>query len=310
MANSVDLDKLKAKTAELRDKTAAFSSSWKKKLNHLGHSISRSGMEGVQLWFKSHSQLEEFEEAVAELVKASEEPDFKLLQVYTTFSSFILPEEDIGQAEWYNTAHQQLEKFESRLKENKQWDMSSLKASVKELKFISQAEEFHQRYQIEPIRQKVTQLYQFLEQSISDFKQFEKERLEASHQEEKRKVAELEAKKAEAVAKKAMLENMKIKEKRLAIIEEKKRRQAEKEAAEAELKLKEKEMDSQAKQAELSRQAQLQDAYLDLQIEEKLGQWELDRLVEKLKQKIESNTLTEDDRQSLTAFIDYSQSKI
>ena len=302
MTKSVDLDKIKAKASEL-------STSWKKKLGHLSESVSRSGMEGAQHWLKSHHQIEALNEALEELKLSGEAPDFQMLQVHTTLSSFVLPEEDLGQAEWYQTAHNLIGQLEKTLNEEKRIDLTLLQSILKELKFISEADDFHLRYKITGIQQEVKKLYQSLLGSLTEFKTLEKQRIEAAKEEEKLKLAEIEKQKAEALAKKAMMENVKIKEKRLAIMEEKKRKIAEKEAIEAKRKQMEEEADIQAKQAEVDRQAKLQDAYLDLQIEERVSGWDINEHIQKLQNKLNDGSLGDSDKETLDAFIEFAKSK-
>lgn len=303
VTKSVDLEKIKARANEL-------SVSWKKKFGHLSESVSRSGMDGVQHWLKSHHQVEELEEALEELRKSSSEPDFQLLQVHTTLSSFVLPEEDIGQAEWYLTAHQLLESLEHQLEKEQRVDAKKLQSILKELKFISEADEFHTRYQLSNIQQEVKTLYQSLQSSLSEFKSLELKRRDADKEQEKIKLAELETQKAEALAKKAMLDSVKMKEKRLAIAEEKKRKLAEAEAIDAKRKQEEEEANNRAKQAEADRQSKLQDAYVDLQLEEKISSWALTEHIQKLQQKMKTSQLTEEEKETLSAFIEFAKEKM
>ena len=302
MTKSIDLDEIKKRAAELSD-------TWQKKLGHLSSSVSRMGKDGFSHWLKSHNQIDELAEALEELLKASEAEDFQLIQVHTTLSSFVLPEEDLGQAEWYLTAHNCLLSFEKKLIEDKQFDRKLLEGAIKELKFISQADEFHQCYHLQSIQQMVTTLYQSLQSEILEFKNLEKEKLAAQKEEEKLELARLAAKKEEAAAKKVMMENVKIKEKRIAIMEEKKRKVAEKELLEAKQKQEMQQAEVDAKKAEQDRQAKLQDAYLDLQIEEKIGQWDLSDLIDKLRKRLEVENLDDAQKQALTAFIDFAQDK-
>ena len=302
MTKSVDLDKIKARASEL-------SASWKKKLGHLSESVSRSGMEGAQHWLKSHHQIEALNEALEELKLSGQDPEFQMLQVHTTLSSFVIPEEDLGQAEWYQTAHNLIEQLEKILKEENRVDLNLLQSILKELKFISEADEFHLRYKIIDIQHEVKKLYQSLLGSLAEFKSLEKERIEATKENEKLKIVEVEKQKAEALAKKAMMENVKIKEKRLAIMEEKKRKIAEKEAIEAKQKQMEEEAEIQAKQAEVDRQAKLQDAYLDLQIEERVSGWDINQHIQKLQSKLNDGTLAQSDKETLDAFIEFAKTK-
>lgn len=300
VSKSFDLDEIKKKTAE-------FSKTWQKKLNYLSDSVSRSGMEGATHWLKSHHQIDELKAAIKDLLEASQEESFQLLQVETTLKSFVLPEEDLGQAEWYRTASSLISQFEKKLVEEGIFDKKLITSALKELKFISEASDFHHRYELQPIQHKVNQVYQTLQKALTDYKANEKEKLKYQAEQDKLKAKELDTKKSQAEAKKAMMENVKIKEKRLAIIEEKKRRVAEKEMLEAEQKHEMEKTELMAKQAETERQAKLQDAYVDLQLEEKIKGWSVTEILEILNNKLETATLDSELHSKLTEVIEQLQ---
>ncbi len=287
MSQSIDLDKLK-------QRTEAVSKSWKKKITHLSNAVSRNGIDGVQYWLKSQHQVEELEDALSDLKQAALQADFSFLQVHTTLSSFILPKEDTDHAEWYLTANNLIESFYKKLTSENSVDLILLKRIVKELQFISKADDFHLRYQLTELQQEVTNLYQQLQDTLSELKKIEKDKLQISIEKEKTKQAELETKKADTLAKKAMLESMKMKEKRIAIMEEKRRQVANKEASIERQKVLDKEEDARAKQEEINRQAKLQESYLELQLEEKIASWDLSTLIAKAQLKLEGELSAED----------------
>jgi hypothetical protein len=296
-------------TEDFKQRTKAFIELSRKKLTQVYAAYNESGMEGVKHWAKTQHQIDDFKAALDELIIDSESDDFLLLQVDTTFSSFIVSEEDKGQAEWYKAAHQYITLFEDKLNQENHFDIKTLKLAVKELNFISQANHFHQKYGLEAIQKKVTKMYQSLQQSIKEFQANEKERLAHASEQEKTKAAELAAEKAKADAKTAMLESVKVKEKRLAISEEKKKRLAEKELLIEQDKQRELEVERQAKLAEQERQAKLQDSYLELQVEEKLSHLSLSELIQKMTDKLDNEILNEEQTQRLIVFIDYLKSK-
>lgn len=299
---SFDFEKLKQQTHD-------FSKAWQKKLVYLSDSVSRSGKEGVSIWLKSHHQIEELTAAIEELVLASEEDDFSLLQVDTTLSSFVIPEEDRDQAEWYKTAHNYLKSFEKKLIESKEFDLKLLEAGLNELKFISQSDDFHRLYRIQPIQEKVTKVYQDLQQAIADYKALEKEKLSLQKENNTLESEKLQAKKAEAEAKKAMMENIKIKEKRIAIIEDKKRKIAEKELLEAQGIQRQKDAEIEAKKAEHQRQEKLQEAYVDLQLEEKISQWGVEELINKVFAKLEDSEINAEQKNKIHELARYVDEK-
>lgn len=288
-----DLDKIKEQSVE-------FSKNWQKKLSYLSESVSRSGMEGAGHWLKSHHQIDELKEAISDLIESSNAKDFKLIQVDTTLSSFVIPKEDLDQAEWYRTADALLESFYKTLKEKQNVDLKLLKSLLNELKFISQADEFHQRYQIQSIQEKVTKVYQDLLKVLDEFKAIERKRLSTKKEDDALKEKELETEKAQALAKAKAMEAVKMKEKRLAIIEEKKRKLAEKELLIAN-KSKEAEMiELNAKKAETERQSKLQDAYVDLQIEDRINQWSVLDIIEILQKKASEESMDDEIKFKIT----------
>jgi len=293
----------------LKRRSLKFGRVWQKKMRYLSDTFSRSGMEGVTHWLKSHHQIEELKSAIEELLMASQDESFVLLQVETTLNSFILPGEDRGQLEWYKTAHNYLLDFENKLLENNCFDLKKLQLALNELKFISQSNEFHTQYCLQPIQQKVTKVYHDLQQAIVDYKAIEKEKLHLKKEQDELKVAQFETEKAQAIAKKAMIENIKIKEKRIAIIEEKKRMQTKKELLDAQNKQQRERAEQQVKQAEFERQEKLQEAYIDLQLEEIISHWSIEDFVRKFTKKLAENSLDEEQKQMLNDFVSVINSK-
>ncbi len=294
---------------ELKQNAIIFGKTWQKKLVYLNESLSRSGMEGANHWLKSHHQIEQLNEAIQELVTKAKEDDFSLLLVETTFSCFTLPEEDKGQAEWYLSAHNYLTSFQQSLTEKNEFNIKTLQSAANELKFISEANEFHQRYKIEVIQQKVAKMYQEILKSIQEYQVNQKQNTATIKAQDKIKIAEIEEKKTQAQAKIAMAETIKVKEKRLAIIEEKRRLVAEKELVESQ-EAQQKEMaELEIKQAEVARQAKLQDDYIKLQIEEALSKLQIEELIRLFSEKLALSYLTEEQNKTLEAFVDMLNSR-
>lgn len=288
---------------KLAQRTKKFASLWQKKLRYLSEAISRSGKKGINHWIKFHPQIEEFEGAIGELIRASEQESFNLLQVDTTLRCFNLPEEDRDQHGWYKTAHHYLFEFEQKLIQENRFDIKALQAALNELKFISQSNEFHIRYNLQSIQEKVIKVYQNLLQMIREHKIQEKEKANAEKESHRLKMAQAEENKAKAEAKKVMLENIKIKEKRIAIIEDRKRKAADKELIEAENIRQQENAEIEAKRAEIERQNKLQEAYIDLQLEEKISHWDISDFAEKLTIKLDQTSLTEQQKHRMQQLI-------
>jgi len=253
--------------------------------------VNRFGLSGVQWWFKTQAQQDEFELALKHLRSelAAEEVDLKLVE--KTFLKFTIPEEDLGHVYWYSDAYRKLREFEFKLDKEKVVDVTMLRQAMNELRFIGQSNDFHKTYHLEDIQNRINVMYQELQSKIADQQSIERANLDSDKQQQVVALAEAEAAKADALVKAKMMENIKIKEKRLAIIEEKKRQLAEQDSAEIKRKEQNELAEIQAKQAETERQAALQQSYVNLEIKEKVKQLPLEELIEVVNQKIEDKKI-------------------
>jgi hypothetical protein len=273
VSDKVDFEKIK-------QQAAIIFNDGKRKFAYLIECVNRFGISGFSWWLKTHQQKDEFEIALGDLRVELDKDDANLLAMERVFSDFIVPEDDLGHVFWYTDAHNKLLKFEKELEDNKQFSIKLLQQAMNELKFIGQSDEFHQRYQLEAIQQRVKDMYQDLQQKIVEQQSIERERVEADKQKHSVELARIEAEKAADVAKAKMMESVKIKEKRLAIIEEKKRAIAEKEASEIKLQEQNELAEIKAKEAERERQAKLQDSYRELELKEKIKEMPLEEIIE------------------------------
>ena len=73
--------------------------------------------------------------------------------------SFKLTEDNAGQAQWYQTAHQQILNCQKTLDEASILKVEMLKPALTELKFISEADEFHQYFHLQPLQRRVRTMY-------------------------------------------------------------------------------------------------------------------------------------------------------
>ncbi|MCF6192972.1 MAG: hypothetical protein L3J46_01410 [Kangiellaceae bacterium] len=248
-------------------------------------------MSGFQWWFKTQAQHDEFELALSQLRTDLAAAEVNLLSVERVFADYIVPEEDLGHVYWYSDAHKKLEAFESNLTKNKVVDIKLLQQAMNELKHIGQSNDFHQHYQLEDIQNRVNVMYQELQAKIVEQQSIERAKLENDKEKQIVALAEAEADKAAAVTKSKMMDNIKIKEKRLAIIEQKKMQLAEKDTAEIRRKEQNELAEIQAKQAETERQTALQQSYANLEIKEKAKELPLEELIEVVNQKIEDKKI-------------------
>lgn len=284
MSESFDLNQLKQSTSE-------FIQVWRDKFVYLSECVQRLGLDGIKLWLKSHYQMDDLKSALDDLLIASHQDDFRLSLVEATFSSFNIPSEDIGQAEWFRTADQLLVNFEQKLINQKKFDVALLTSALKELKFIIEADEFHQRYQLEPLQQQVREVYQNLSNAITEYKNLEKEKMRLQVEQEKLKVVQLKNEKEFGGKNNEALEKIKQKEKEFAMLEKKLRHELEKEKQQMQMRMEQEIAAINGKQASIKRQYDLQDAYSELQIEEKIKNMPLSETIKFIKNKIDTSKL-------------------
>jgi len=263
----------------------------KRRLVYLLECIDRFGVSGLSWWFKTNQQIDQLNSELSELrIKLTQE-EISFLWLEEVFSQFIILEEDLAHVYWYTDAHNKLENFKKHVINSQSFDTKLLKLAMNELKFISQSDEFHNIYQLENIQQRVKEMYQELQQKITEQQSLEKDKIELEKEQLSVAAAKAEAKKAEAIAKSKMMENVKIKEKRLAIIEQKKQRAVEKEVTELKIKEQNEQAEIRAKDSERERQAKLQDSYRELELEEKIKDMPLEELVEIVNHKIDKKQI-------------------
>lgn len=284
MSSISTFEKFKLDSQALLDKA-------RRRFAYLIHSTDRFGSAGIPWWFKTHNQIEQLDKATDDLRLKLAEEEISFLWLEEYLLAFTLPEEDIEHICWYTDAHHKLEQFKQDVSENNQFNIKLLKLAMNELKFICQADEFHKAYGLESIQQRVKNMYQELLQKIDDQQALEKEKIETEKQDQQVEISRAEADKAEAIVRAKAIENIKIKEKKLAIIEQKKKQQAEKEVIELKIKEDEQLAETRAKEAERERQAKLQDSYRELELKETIKEMPLEELVEILHQKINNKQI-------------------
>jgi len=284
VSKSVDFEKIK-------QQIFVFLGIVRRKFTYLLDCINRFGFNGVVWWFKTHGQIDEFKIALEDLRTELEKDDVSLLMVEKIFLDFKIPEEDLGHVYWYTDAHKKLQAFEKKLTGKKIFDIKLLQRAMNELKFIGQANQFHQTYQLEAIQQRIKDMYQDLQQKIAEQQSIEKQKLEVDKQQQVADMAKTESDKVASIAKAKMMEAVKIKEKRLAIIEEKKRQQLENEAQELKIKEQNEQAEIKAKEAEAERQSKLQESYRELEIQEKIKELPLEELLDIVNHKVENKKI-------------------
>jgi hypothetical protein len=257
-----------------------------RKTAYLIECINRFGFQGALWWLKTHSQYDELKESIQDLLTSYEDPQTPLNLVQQVLDNFKLPEEDLGYVHWYSDAHNKLLNFLAVLEKKDKFDERLLQSAMNELKYIGQANEFHQYYGLEALQKKVKDMYQELQESIHKNQVLNFEKLETDKRNAELTLKQGDLDKLKAKAKIKTMEAVKIKEKRMAIMEDKKRKMAKIELVELEIKKQSEKAEFDAKEAEANRQASLQESYRALEITEKIKEMPLENLVNLVNTKI------------------------
>lgn len=264
---------------QVKTKLSNFGKLSQRKFAYLLKCINRFGANGAFWWLKTHGQNDDLKESVQDLLTSFENPMTPLNLVQQVLDNYQLPDEDLGYVMWYSDAHNKLLNFQAVLEKKNSFDVSLLQSAMNELKYIGQAQEFHQYYGLELLQKKVRDMYQQLQESIDKNQALNYEKLEADKRQLELTLKQGELDKLKAKAKIKTMEAVKIKEKRIAIMENKKRKMAEIELVELEIKKQNEQSEFDAKKAEAKRQASLQESYRELEIAEKIKEMPLEKLV-------------------------------
>ncbi len=166
------------------------------KSKHLIQEISYDPAGGFIWWLKTHKQKLAFDEALVKLRQNARKPDFQLDEVTRIFSEFILKEDDAGQVQWYQDAHNQLLISQQQLAEASILKEHMIKQALIELRFISEADQFHEYFQLQPLQRRVRDMYDAILKRLDIL-------LEDTKKQNQQHKLELEIRQSEAEAKQA-----------------------------------------------------------------------------------------------------------
>ncbi len=137
-----------------------FWSVFLQKSQHLLQELSEDPKGGFFWWLKTHKQKPAFDKALEALRKDARKPGFQLDRVNHVFIKFKLKKDDAGQAKWYQDAHDQLINCQQVLDNASILKSNMIKPVLTELRFISEADQFHQRFQLKPLQRRVRKMYE------------------------------------------------------------------------------------------------------------------------------------------------------
>jgi hypothetical protein len=240
-------------------------SEWRDHLGHLRDLVKDDPGKAWSTWKNSFKEQDSLKTTIAELSVRAASEDFSWEEITTTLSRFHLKEDDIGQAEWYQNAHRQYHEALARLDKEQRFRPAFVESLMKELRFLAEAGEFHQKFGLTALQARIKTMYHALVQRIDDYNAIAKQEL--ALKKEQQEVDKLKAQEAVAAAENEKLaqQNRLVQEQRMKVVEEKKRLEAKRAADEAEQLRLEKQREFDAEDAHRRRQQELQDSFKNLQ---------------------------------------------
>lgn len=146
------------------------------KFQHLVFELSNDPKGGFFWWLQTHGQQLALQKALEEIRQESRNPDFQLNQVTLKLSNFKLKKDDAGQAQWYEDAHNQLTHCQQQLDQASNLKLKMVKPALTELRFISEADQFHQYFQLEALQRRVREMYESITERLDILLQANKQR--------------------------------------------------------------------------------------------------------------------------------------
>jgi len=236
------------------------------KLKHLKQELSDDPVGGFVWWLKTHKQKPAFDAALANLLQNARKPNFKLNEVTRVFSQFILKEDDAGQVQWYQDAHDKLTLCQQQLEEATVLKLDMVKPAITELRFISEADQFHEHFQLQPLQRRVRDMYEAILERLDILLEDTKNNQLLHKQEIEIRNKEAEVQQA---AEKARHSKNKLKKEKAALKKVKKERQlldSQRDAEEEAWKREEADRKLQIQESQQQHQKEIQDSFQALEI--------------------------------------------
>ena len=136
------------------------------KSSHLKEELILDPKGGFFWWLQTHSQKLALEKSMQALLQDARKPNFQFDQVTEQLSQFKLKKDDAGQAKWYKDAHTQLLKCQKTLDEASLLKREMINPALTELKYISEADDFHQYFQLQPLQRRVRDMYEAITERL------------------------------------------------------------------------------------------------------------------------------------------------
>jgi len=121
---------------------------------------------GFLWWLKTHKQKLAFDQALEELLQEARKKNFQLDRVTQVFSQFIIKKDDAGQVQWYQDAHDQLINCEQQLQAASFLKPNMVKSALTKLRFISEADQFHEYFKLQPLQRRVRDMYESITERL------------------------------------------------------------------------------------------------------------------------------------------------
>ena len=144
----------------IKSKSHKLGSVLSQKSKHLTEELSYDPIGGFLWWLKTHKQKPAMDEALTNLLQHARKPNFQLDEVAKLFATFKLKKDDAGQAQWYQDAHDKLVICQRQLEEASILKLKMVEPALVELRFISEADHFHQYFQLQPLQRRVRDMYE------------------------------------------------------------------------------------------------------------------------------------------------------
>lgn len=136
------------------------------KSQHLIFELSNDPKGGFFWWIQTHGQQLALQRVLEEIRQESRKPNFQLNLVTQKLSNFKLKQDDAGQAQWYEDAHNQLINCQQQLDQASDLTLKMVQPALTELRFISEADQFHQYFQLETLQRRVREMYEAITERL------------------------------------------------------------------------------------------------------------------------------------------------
>ena len=247
-------------------KLKASAAEWKRHATYFQKLVKDDPSTALKVWKATYKEQEALQEAVNTLSQRSNSENFEWVEVPRVLGNFTLQDDDQGQADWYNTAHHHYHTITQKLEQGTRFKPPVVEPLMKELRYISGANEFHQKFQLIGLQERIRAMYDNLLQRIDEHNALHKAELQQkTAQSEIEKIKAQEALVA-AENEKLAQQNRLVQEQRIKAVEEKKRLEAKRAADEAEQQRLEKQREYDAEAAQRRRQEELQASFRDLNL--------------------------------------------